>query len=162
MEQPRAPDGCGRLADPPRDVEVTIIRAPERRAAGAGARLPARALVTVALMLAAAVAVLSTSGGPRVDRPHTAPAIRFAATDAASLPAAAAVYRYPLGCLGASLSGDATASRDGPCWRYGVFLTAVIHRAGGGWRLGLEAVSPRCPRISLPAALRAQLVACRR
>lgn len=140
---------------------MTVIRAP-RRVAGARAGLPARAVVTVALVLAAAVAVLTTSGGPRVARPRTAAAIQLPAGDAASLPAAAVVYRYPLGCLGASLSGGATAARSGPCWRYGVFLTAVLHRVRGGWQLGLEAVSSRCPRVSLPATMRAQLVACRR
>jgi hypothetical protein len=79
-------------------------------------------------------------------------------------PAIAAVYRYPLGCLGASPSAGATAfaSRAGPCWRYGVFVTAILSRLHGIWGLALEVVSPTCPAVALPADVRAHVVACRR
>jgi hypothetical protein len=83
-------------------------------------------------------------------------------------PAVAAVYRYPLGCLGEALSGirppagGGELGRAGPCWRYGVYLTAVLHRVGRVWRMGLEAVSPSCPDLSVPPFVRAQVVVCRR
>jgi hypothetical protein len=75
-------------------------------------------------------------------------------------------YRFPLGCMGTTLTRQALAgalrSRTGPCWRYGVFLTAILRRGDGVWRLGLEATSRSCPRIALPADIRAQLAVCRR
>ena len=83
-------------------------------------------------------------------------------------PAVAAAYRYPLGCLGAALSGirqpvvGGRLDRAGPCWRYGVYLTVVLRRVGRVWRMGLEAVSPSCPDLSVPSFVRAQVVACRR
>ena len=78
-------------------------------------------------------------------------------------PPVAAAYRYPLGCLGEALSGNRSASDPrGPCWRYGVYLTVVLHRQGSGWRLALEAISPTCPALSLPPLVRAQVAICRR
>ena len=160
MEQPGPTRGCGRLPDPPRDVRVTIIRGPQPRAPRA---VPIRAVVTVVLIAAAVVAVIGTTGRRQVDSPRAAP---LAAAGAARLPAVAAVYRFPLGCLGASLAAGATrpgvADHAGPCWRYGVFLTAILRRIHGVWRLGLEAVSRRCPSVSLPASVQMQLVTCRR
>ena len=83
-------------------------------------------------------------------------------------PAVAAVYRYPLGCLGEALSGirapvaGGDLGRAGPCWRYGVYLTVVLHSVGRAWRMGLEAVSRSCPDLSVPPFVRAQVVMCRR
>lgn len=171
MEQPRAPDGCSRLADRPSDVQVTVVRAPQRRTAGArvaGVLIPTRALITLVLLGAAVAAVLSTTGGAHVNPPQAFLAAPPVGGDTAGPPPIAAVYRYPLGCLGAAVATGAAVSvpgptgHAGPCWHYGAFVTAVLHRVRRVWQLGLEAVSPQCPRVSLPAALRAQLVACRR
>lgn len=168
MEQPQSPDGSSRFADPPRDVQVTIIRGPDRRAGRGGLlALPPRAVIALVLLLAAVAAVLSTTRGGRANPAQGAVTGQAGMHGAVGPPAIAAVYRYPLGCLGASLSGGAGApassvDRAGPCWRYGVFLTAILHRVHRGWQLGLEVVSARCPRLSLPAALRLQLVSCRR
>lgn len=52
--------------------------------------------------------------------------------------------------------------RAGPCWRYGVFITAILRRVGDDWRLALEATSPSCPALSLPPEVEAQVVVCRR
>jgi hypothetical protein len=74
-------------------------------------------------------------------------------------------FRFPLGCMGATLTGEAyvkaLASRAGPCWHYGVFVTAVVRRVDGVWQLALAARSPSCPDIGLPPAARAALVECR-
>lgn len=80
----------------------------------------------------------------------------------------AAAFRYPLGCLAVTIERTtpayptATLDRKSPCWRYGVYVTAVFHRLHGEWRLVLEARSSRCPPRSLPAAVRAQLAVCTR
>jgi hypothetical protein len=125
-----------------------------------------RAVLSLVLLVAAVAAVISSTPQMRAKPARAAAHVPLAVSELPRPPAAAAVYRFPLGCLGASLSASAAASdaadRAGPCWRYGVFLTAVLSQSHGVWRLGLEAVSRRCPHISLPASVRAQLVACRR
>lgn len=75
----------------------------------------------------------------------------------------AAAYRYPLGCLGITLSADRSSmvGRHSPCWRYGVYVTAVLRRVNGVWRLMLEATSPRCPAVALPDIVRSALIGCR-
>jgi hypothetical protein len=74
-------------------------------------------------------------------------------------------FRFPLGCTGATLTREALAkalaSRTGPCWHYGVFVTAVVRRVDGVWQLALAARSPSCPDIRLPPAARAALAECR-
>jgi hypothetical protein len=78
----------------------------------------------------------------------------------------AAVFRYPLGCLGAAVTPGGTAMRPppipDPCFHYGVYVTAVLERSGDIWRLGLKAISPACPAVPLPREVRAELVACER
>jgi len=68
--------------------------------------------------------------------------------------------------MGITLTRQALAgalrSRTGPCWRYGVFVTAVLRRVDGVWSLALEATSRSCPQIALPPDVRAQLAVCRR
>ena len=84
----------------------------------------------------------------------------------ADLTRVADVYRYPLGCLGTTAlktaHGLPPPDRASPCWRYGVYVTAILHRVRGVWRLGLEAISASCPAVSLPPAVRVQLAVCRR
>jgi hypothetical protein len=71
-----------------------------------------------------------------------------------------------LGCLGATLLGGRSALTDGvtnsagPCWHYGVYVTAVLRRVHGVWRLVLDARSDSCPKVALPPAIRALLAAC--
>jgi hypothetical protein len=55
----------------------------------------------------------------------------------------------------------ARRSRQGPCWRYGVFVTATFRKIDGAWRLALEAVSRMCPVLSLPEYVQAQVALCR-
>jgi len=89
-----------------------------------------------------------------------------AATEAATAEVAriAAAYRYPLGCLGITLSADRSAmlGRHSPCWRYGVYITAVLRQVNGVWRLMLQATSPRCPAVPLPTVVRSALISCER
>jgi hypothetical protein len=80
----------------------------------------------------------------------------------------AAAYRFPLGCLGSTLSSRSSerarglAKRTNPCWHYGVYVTAVLRRVDGAWRLTLDARSNSCPNVPLPARIRAMLAACAR
>jgi hypothetical protein len=162
MAQTGTSGGSNPLADPARDVQVTIIRSPDGRAARTrfiDARAGARVVGALLVVIAAAAAV--AAGG--LQRASVqAPVVASSAQPGGSS-GAAATYRYPLGCLGASISGRASPIRSrGPCWRYGVYVTATFRQVRGVWRLALEAVSPSCPSISLPEAVRAQLATCLR
>lgn len=112
-------------------------------------------LAAVAVLAGAVVGELAGSG--------TTP--RHGRSTAARIAAEAAAYRFPLGCLAATLRpssprpGDAT-TRTGPCWHYGVYVTAVLRRVDGVWHLMLAARSNSCPSVPLPAAIRTFLVAC--
>ena len=167
----------GPRAHPVRDRGATIR---------AGVGLPLVVASVVLVVAAGAIVAVVLRGG----RPVTASAVR--ATSAAATPATvlategrtagsaaavlaaekrtagldriAAVYRYPLGCLGIALSADRSAmlGRRSPCWRYGVYVTAVLHQVNGVWRLMLEATSPKCPAVALPDTVRSALVECER
>jgi hypothetical protein len=93
-----------------------------------------------------------------------AAAVHGTATSTAGVAGIAAAYRYPLGCLGITLSADRSSmlGRHSPCWRYGVYVTAVLRRVNGVWRLMLEATSTKCPDVTLPDIVRSALVACER
>ena len=164
MDRPSAPDRWDQLGDQPWDVQVTVVRAPPGRVGRT--QIAGVPILTVARTLVALVLVLGCAGALVL---NAAPA-RHSRAPTAGLPAGAATespYRYPLGCMGATLSvprrmsaGEARAAR--PCWRYGLYVTAILRQVRGVWRLGLEAVSPSCPVVSLPAIVRAQLAVCRR
>jgi hypothetical protein len=163
----RAPERQDRLVDPPSEVRVTIIvvgssnvlrralRALGNRTRTGGVTRGLAGLAAVALLAGAAVGKLNSSGTtPRRAGP------------AAARSAEAAAYRFPLGCLGATLNrgsssrvGDATTG-TGPCWHYGVYVTAVLRRVHGVWRLALAARSKSCPDVPLSPTIRALLVAC--
>lgn len=169
MKHPRAPDGWGPVPDPPWDVRVTIISAPRRPAPARALRSRAVAVrATLALVVVAGAVgagLVATAGRETVRAPA---ALRVGAGHAGGAPAVAAAYRYPLGCLGATLaasdggSGSAGLEGSSACWRYGVYVTVVLRRIGASWRLALEAVSRSCPAVALPAYVRAQLAGCLR
>jgi hypothetical protein len=161
MAQRGAPDDW----DPPSVVQVTVesvARGPRNR------RLRVRA---VASMLGA-IAMLGTSllaggiGTPRHRAGHAATTPARVLSDAPPLSAAAQAYRFPLGCMRITRTPQALAGslrrRTDPCWRYGVSVTAILHRIHGAWRLALEATDGTCPRLALPALVPARLVGCRR
>lgn len=78
----------------------------------------------------------------------------------------AAAYRYPLSCLTVTIStrdpayASARLNRASPCWRYGVYLTAIFHRVDGSWHEVLDANTYACPLVWLPAVVQTQLSVC--
>jgi hypothetical protein len=78
----------------------------------------------------------------------------------------AAAYRYPRNCLDVTIDAANPAfaavrlNRVSPCWRYGVYVTAIFHRVAGVWRMVLDATGTGCPMRSVPAPVRAQLGMC--
>jgi hypothetical protein len=169
MDRPSAPDRWDQLADQPWDVQITVVRAPPGRVARAriaGIPIPtaARGLVALIVILAGVGAVVL--GAPSARHAGAlGPGLAVGSRPTESPTAAA--YRYPLGCMGAALSMTSRVSVDearpaNPCWRYGVYVTAILRQVRGVWRLELEAVSASCPAVSLPAVVRAQLAVCRK
>jgi hypothetical protein len=183
MERDRRSDLRGAQADPPSRVEVTIVRgppAPPGRAAHAvvgtiAAAARSRAVIGLAAALIAVVAlavILSApwsaawSGTP-AGTPPGAAAGAGAPSAPQSVSQLAAVYRYPPRCISTTISiaESAKLARDrqaGLCWRYGVFVTAILSRVADQWQLALKAISPSCPGVSLPFAVPAKLAICRR
>jgi hypothetical protein len=175
MAQRRASDGWDSLPNPPSVLQVTVESGPGGRAAGPRARRM-QALAAVGLIAAGAVvgAVLFAGGNVGARRVvETTPPVYI--SSARPTPVMRGVdqivtmseaYRFPLGCMGATITAQALTAalrgRTGPCWRYGVFVTAILHRVDGVWRLALEATSRSCPGVALPTLVRAQLVVCRR
>jgi hypothetical protein len=154
------PDRREPFADQRWEVRVTIVG--EERASGAGLRVAA-AIALLALGAAALIASGPLHGG-RGAKP-TSPLVQRSNL---RLERAADVYRYPLGCLGRTIlapqaaAGIARPDHASPCWRYGIYVTAILHRSWGVWRLALEAISASCPAVRLPLLVRAQLAVCRR
>ena len=78
----------------------------------------------------------------------------------------AAAYRYPVSCLSVEFASTnrsyarARLDRASPCWRYGVWVTAVFHRVDGVWHRVLDAASYSCPVRSLPRGVERQLGVC--
>jgi len=132
-------------------------------------RLPARGVASLIVLSAVVGAVLV--GGVLPIRPGGAarPAAVVpsgAVADPVPFSAGTQAYRFPLGCLRITRTREALAGairrRSDPCWRYGVYVTAILRRVGGMWRLALEASGGSCPRIALPAPVSAQAAVCRR
>jgi hypothetical protein len=131
--------------DVPSVVKVTVVTYDEGHARGASAWLILAGMVAV-LALVAAVAVPRLNGSP-------VKAGTIAAAPQTPVYRLAEVYRYPLGCLGG-------AGRVGACRHYGVYVTAILAHVHGTWRIALEAISRSCPRLRLPAAVRAHVALC--
>jgi hypothetical protein len=164
MAQRGAPDDRDSLPNPPSVVHVTVEAGPSARGL--------RALLVLGLVVAGAalggVLLVTGSGGAAKRGPASTRTVQAGPRlrGTAQVAAVTEAYRFPLGCMGMTLShralADALTSRTGPCWRYGVFVTAVLRQVDGVWQLGLEATSRSCPRIALPASIRAELAVCRR
>lgn len=163
MARPSSSDGWGPPEDLPSDVQVTIITRPQTRtriAFPAFARIRGLVALALALMGLGAV-IIAAPPGARPSQPAAAADPRTP-----GMSPVAAADRYPLGCLGASFAGGDRPSparrpdSASPCWRYGVYLTAIFHQVRGIWRIALEAVSPSCPAVALPAFVRAQVALC--
>lgn len=173
MARRGALDGLDSLPNPPSVVQVTVESGPRARGTRIGpARV--RALIAVSLIGAglAAVMMVGGVGGGAASRSRRTASMNAPVSDAtprlrgvAQVAEVTQAYRFPLGCMGITLTREALAgalrSRTGPCWRYGVFVTAILRHVDGVWQLRLEATSHSCPQIALPADVRAQLVACR-
>ena len=177
------PDAQPRLSNPPSNVRVTVVPGSRghsvrdrskmiRAALGLPMLLGLIALVAATGAIVAVVSLSEGGTGKAVAVRSVPPANAGIdprdelqeAVGPAGMVGVAAAYRYPLGCLGITLSAERSSmlGRRSPCWRYGVYVTAVLREVDGVWRLALEATSPKCPAVVLPAIIRSALAVCRR
>lgn len=181
MAQRSTPDGWRSSAEATSDVRVTVVPGPRGhplRDRAAAIRithglpvlvasivlvLAAGAVVAVALRTRGAVRPAAGGAGGAKTAANVA-SIRATPATIAGLARIENAYRYPLGCLGLTVSADQSSmlGRQSPCVHYGVYVTAVLRRAGGMWRLMLEATSPKCPAVALPSVVRSALITCKR
>ncbi len=142
---------------------------------GIGLRVPLVVILTaiaVAVVAIAAIVVATSSDrarvrGPGEHRPGGITAQTPPAQTAAQAKVATA-YSYPPGCLGLALSASAPAgviarlTRTNPCWRRGVYETAILRKAHGQWRVMLKATSAKCLEVPLSDVVRSDRVICKR
>jgi hypothetical protein len=144
------------LADPPSEVQITVIAPPRKRRADA--RLVMAVLVTVAL----ASVMLTLLPSDHQASPSSA---RASAPGTAGV---AAAYDYPRACLTVAIAAHdpayarARLDRASPCWRIGAYGVAVFRRVRGSWRPVFVHSTYSCPVASLPAAVQSELDVCPR
>lgn len=156
--------------DPFADLRASVAvsvrgRTPREALAGRGAisRAGAIAASAAAVITAAVVVAVLVPQGDRVASASAAAASQSRAPGAAGV---AAAYRYPVSCLTVEfavtnrLYARARLDRASPCWRYGVWATAIFHRVDGVWRRVLDATSYSCPVRSIPRGVERQLGVC--
>jgi hypothetical protein len=191
MDHRAGPSGWDSPADRPTVVQVTVVAAPGRRARNRRPNALIAGLGTLpAIAVAATIAVLPGGGRgaatPRARTPATpAPGVptpgfhtpRFGfpvpgapssqpptlllVNSAPPSGAVAGSYRFPLGCL-SSILGEGREAGSGPCRRNSGYVTAILRRVSGSWRVTLKETNPTCPQMPLPAAMRRNVQVCRR
>jgi hypothetical protein len=158
----------GATGESPVLVAVTIEPGPRRSTTPRQIRRPGRlapliAVGVVALFAAAAVGVVASGGTGTAARPLQAQAARASTPGPVGV---AAAYRYPRACLSVTTAAVDPAyaavrlNRASPCWRYGVYVTAIFQRVAGVWRMVLDTTGAGCPMTSVPASVLAQLGLC--
>jgi hypothetical protein len=165
----RTPTG-GRLpADPPPEVLLVVVSRRGRtlrqviRDSGVLTRTRVVAAGVVTVAAAAAVLAFVLPDGQHAASTSAANAARLSDPGPAGV---AAAYRYPANCLSVAFApadrsyARAQLDRASPCWRYGVWVTAVFHREDGVWHQVLNAHSYSCPVPSLPGLVARQLGVC--
>jgi hypothetical protein len=121
-------------------------------------------VVALALFMGALVILVTNRIPTRAERSRLAAAAQVRNTGPVGV---AAAYRYPLACLSVTIApadpayAAARLNRASPCWRYGVYATAIFHRVAGVWRMALETSGMSCASASIPAVVRAQLGLCK-
>lgn len=167
----RSPARGRRPAEPPPEVQVSVVysrrgRTVRRRIAHSMALNRGRVVAACAVALVAGTVILAAAvlEGRSAGGASAAGAAELRNPGPAGV---AAAYRYPANCLSVSFAPAARSyararlDRASPCWRYGVWVTAVFHREDGIWHQVLDAASYSCPVRSIPRLVERQLGICR-
>jgi hypothetical protein len=166
MAQRGAPPGWDSAADRPSVLQITVESGPRR---GPG---PRRAHVLIALAVlgliaaAAVIAVVPGGGGsarPASPAPQTPAPGQPAVLVESGPPSATApsLYRFPIGCLYSKVTA-VERNRTGVCAPHDGYVTAVVRRVGGVWRVTLTPTTPSCAPAPVPPLARGKVKACGR
>ncbi len=181
MDHRGTPGGWDSPANRPTVVEVTVVAGAGRRGRDRRTNVFLAGLGTLpALAVAAVIAVLPAGGrgsapprartptpgianprGPFPGAPSQPPPPNVLVDSGPPSATAPSLYRIPLGCLASTVAG-VEQREAAPCARGGPYVTAVLRRVGGTWRVRLTPASPSCPQMPLPAQMRRNLTGCRR
>jgi hypothetical protein len=168
MAKEVTPDRWDGLAEPPSEVQVTVLRDP---AAGrfreriGHERMITRARAAALLTLAVAAIWGIVAGGLNAHGNAPLRGTDALRQDSGAIGVAAA-YGYPSRCLAVTLSASnstyarADFNHATSCGRYDGSATAIFQRRAGLWRPVLDAINYSCPVGSLPTSVQAELGVC--
>jgi hypothetical protein len=74
---------------------------------------------------------------------------------------APSLYRFPIGCLYSKVTA-VERNRRGVCAPHDGYVTAVVRRVGGVWRVTLTPTISSCAPAPVPPLARGKVKACRR
>ncbi len=167
MAQRGASAGWDSPADGPSVLQITVESAPRR---GLGLRR-AHVLIAIAVLgvIAAAGAVALLPGGrggsvPPASPPHQTPTPQQPSVLVDSGPPSAtapSLYRFPIGCFYSKVTA-VERNRTGPCAPHDGYVTAVVRKVGGVWRVTLTPTTHSCSQLPVPPLARGKVRACRR
>ena len=163
------PEGMRGGADPPSEVEITVLRDPAaRRAAQRVADMTRRPSTHPIVALGPAITVIAViaaiAAGGLLGEPRGR--AQQSAADQQGAAGVAAASGYPLPCLSVTIAATdhsyarADFNRSSACGRYDGSATAIFHRSGGIWRAVLNASSYRCPLPDVPREVQTELAVC--
>jgi hypothetical protein len=169
MAQRGVPAGWDSPADRPSILQITVESTPRRRPTVGRAHvlLAIGVLAAIAGAIAFAVAVLPGGGSGLAPPPSATPSMPVPPQPSVLVesgpPSATApgLYRFPVGCLYSKVTA-VERNRTGPCTPHDGYVTAVVRRVGGVWRVTLEPIDPSCSQMPVPPLARGRVKACRR
>jgi hypothetical protein len=167
MAQRGVPGGWDSPADRPSILQITVESTPRRPRTVRRAHVLIAIVVLAAIGAAIVVAVLPGGGQGSAPPPPTSPSPPVpqrptVLVDGGPPPGAApGLYRLPVGCVYSRVTA-VERNRKGPCEPHAGFVTAVVRRVGGVWRVTLEPTSPSCSQMPVPPLARGRVKACRR
>jgi hypothetical protein len=167
MAQRGVPAGWDSPADRPSILQITVESGPRGRPSVRRADVLIAIAVLGAIAAAVVIAALPGGGPGSAPPPSPAPPARTPRPSTALVQigppsaTAAEVYRFPLGCQYSRVTA-VERNRIGPCSPRDGYVTAVVRRVGGVWRVTLEPTIASCPEMPLPPLARGKVKACRR
>jgi hypothetical protein len=70
------------------------------------------------------------------------------------------LYRFPIGCPDSRVTA-VERNRRGVCAPHDGYVTAVVQRVGGVWRVTLTPTNPSCTQMPVPPLARGKVKICR-
>jgi hypothetical protein len=173
MAQRGVPAGWESPLDRPSVLQITVESEPGRRAKLRRRHVVIAIAITVLGAIGGAVAIAVLPGGgpgsasppaatsqsptPPAPTPQSPSVLVQSGPPSATAPQ---LYRFPLGCSYSRVTA-VERNRTGPCTPHAGYVTAVVRRVGGVWRVTLEPTSSSCSQLPVPPLARGKVKACR-